>query len=73
LPELQSSVPALARDLLLEAAAINGLSHRLPYGAICGPGHSIATDRITVIAAMRTSARSWRDRVRPRFTVRCPP
>jgi hypothetical protein len=40
------------------AAAINGLSHRHPYGAICVLGDPIATDRITVIAAMRTSARS---------------
>jgi hypothetical protein len=58
LPELQSSVRILASDLSLEAAAINGLSHRHPYGAICVPGDPIGTDRITVIAAMRTSARS---------------
>jgi hypothetical protein len=40
------------------AAAINGLSHRHLYSAICVPGCPIRTDRITVIAAMRTSARS---------------
>jgi hypothetical protein len=58
---------------VLDAAAIKGLSHRHPYGAICVPGYPIATDRITVIAAMRTSARSECDQDRPRFTVRCPP
>jgi hypothetical protein len=58
LPELQSSVRALVSDLPLEAAAINGLSDRHPYGAICFPGHPVGTDRITVIAATRTSARS---------------
>jgi hypothetical protein len=35
-------------------AAINGSSHRHPYSAICVPGNFIVTDRITVIAAMRT-------------------
>jgi len=39
-------------------AAINGLSHRHPYGVICVPGCRAGTDRITVIAAMRTSSRS---------------
>jgi hypothetical protein len=39
-------------------AAINGFSHRHPYGAICVPDDPIVTDRLTVIAAMRTSARS---------------
>jgi hypothetical protein len=58
LPELQSSVRALASDLSLDAAAINGFSRRNLYSAICAPGYPIATDRITVIAALRTSARS---------------
>jgi hypothetical protein len=58
LPELQSSVRTLAGDQVLDAAAINGLSRRHPYGAICVPGYPVGTDRITVIAAMRTSARS---------------
>jgi len=40
------------------AAAINGFSNRRPYGAICVPGDAIVMDRITMIAAMRTSARS---------------
>jgi hypothetical protein len=40
------------------AAAINGFSHRHPYSAICAMGYPIGTDRITVIAAMKTSARS---------------
>jgi hypothetical protein len=53
LPELRSSVRTLDAS-----AAIKGLSHRRLYSAICVPGHSIATDRITVIAAMGTSARS---------------
>jgi hypothetical protein len=43
---------------VLDRAAINGLSHRRLYGAICAPGYPGATDRITLIAAMRTSARS---------------
>jgi hypothetical protein len=51
LPELRSSVRTLASDSSLEAAAINGLSHRHPYGAICVPGYPIGTGRITVIAA----------------------
>jgi hypothetical protein len=40
------------------AAAINGLSRRQPYGAIRVPGYPSVTDRIAMIAAMRTSARS---------------
>jgi len=51
LPELQSSVRTLAGDFPLEAAAINGLSRRHPYSAICVPGYPSVTDRITVIAA----------------------
>jgi hypothetical protein len=43
---------------VLDAAAIKGLSHRHPYGPIWVPGYPDVTDRITVIAAMRTSARS---------------
>jgi hypothetical protein len=46
LPELQSSVRTLVSDLPLEAAAINGLSHRYPYSAIYVPGYPIGTDRI---------------------------
>jgi len=45
-------------DPALGAAAIKGLSRRHPYGAICVPGYPSGTDRITVIAATRTSARS---------------
>jgi hypothetical protein len=45
-------------DRTLGIAAIKGLSDRHPYGAICVPGYPAATDRIAVIAAMRTSARS---------------
>jgi hypothetical protein len=48
-PELQSSGSSPSAP-----AAIKESSHRHPYSAICVPGDSIVTDRITVIAAMRT-------------------
>jgi hypothetical protein len=48
-PELRSSGSSPSA-----LAAINGLSRRHLYGAICVPGDSTVTDRIAVIAAMRT-------------------
>jgi hypothetical protein len=49
LPELRAS-----GSFPFAPAAIKGLSLRQPYCAICVPGYPIVTDRITVIAAMRT-------------------
>jgi hypothetical protein len=55
-------------------AAINGSSHRHLYRAICVPGNSIGTDRITVIAAIENLRPAVRATESGRaLTVRCLP